>query len=57
MLHILSVAGCENNLLGNVHSDLGVIYIISNLLFANPISLPNEKKKEMVSGETHREDP
>lgn len=34
-LHILFVAGCENNLLGNVHSDLGVIYIISNGLFDN----------------------
>lgn len=36
-LHILFVARCENNLLGNVQSDLGEIYIISNGLFANSI--------------------
>lgn len=30
VLHILFVAGCENNLSGNVRADLGVIYIIGN---------------------------
>lgn len=45
VLHMLFVARCKNNLLGNVHSDLGMIYLIRNLLFANSILLPRKKKK------------